>query len=335
MRDDDLLPRLRQLAGSDAVFSDLESRQFFSTDLSWRPFETVSAVVRPADIDALANVVSAATQAGFAIVARGGGMSYTNGYTPSLANSISIDMRGMDRIVEINTDDLYGERAKPGAGDQAERLLGLPAMETAPNPIEIYQFRVVLRDTSPHIWRRFLVRSDSSLLDLHQIIQIAFGWSGRQVFEFGVQGHRQEGVRLDSDTRDLLLADFRLYVKECFTYAYNLADQESRPWRFELRLEQKVAIDARQYYPRCIGGVGAAPPELCGGPIAFESFRDLFTPEYITWRTEEMRVEGWTAAHDEALRHLQLWIHRKLDRRGVNQQLRQGGTLTRKESPQS
>jgi len=206
-------------------------------------------------------------------------------------------------------------------------------MEPAQNPIEIYQFRVVLREASPHIWRRFLVRSDSSIVDLHQTIQIAFGWSGRRAFAFEVQGHRH-GVRLEGDARDMLLSDFRLYAKERFTYAYNTTDQDSRPWRFELRLEQKLAVDARQHYPRCIGGVGAPPPELCGGSIAFESLRDLFTPEYVAWRTAEMCAEGWNAEQEEELHQLQLWIHRKLDRRAINQQLRQVGNLIRKERPQ-
>ena len=206
-------------------------------------------------------------------------------------------------------------------------------MKPAQNPIEIYQLRLVLRETSPHIWRRFLVRSDSSIVDLHQTIQIAFGWSGRRAFAFEVQGHRQ-GVRLEGHARDMLLADFRFYVKERFTYAYNTTEQESRPWRCEIRLEQKLAIDARQHYPRCIGGVGAPPPELCGGPLAFESLRDQFTPEYVAWWTAEMHPEGWTTGHDEEFRHLQLWIHRKLDRRAINQQLRQVGTSRRKERPQ-
>src|SRR5215475_3232320 len=122
-------------------------------------------------------------------------------------------------------------------------------MEPAQNSIEIYQLRVVFRETSPHIWRRFLVRSDSSIVDLHQTIQTAFGWSGRRVFAFEVQGHRQ-GVRLEGHARDMLLSDFRFYEKEHFTYAYNTADQESRPWRFEIRLEQKLAVDACQHYPR-------------------------------------------------------------------------------------
>ena len=141
-------------------------------------------------------------------------------------------------------------------------------------------------------------------------------------------------MRLKGDAREMRLADFRLYVKERFTYTYNTADQESSPWRFELRLEQKLAVDARQHYPRCIGGVGAPPPELCGGSIAFESLRDLFTPEYVAWRTAEMCAEGWNAEQEEELHQLQLWIHRKLDRRAINQQLRQVGNLIRKERPQ-
>ena len=206
-------------------------------------------------------------------------------------------------------------------------------MESNQNPVEIYQLRVVLRETSPHLWRRFLVRSDSSIIDLHKTIQIAFGWSGRRSFAFEVQGYRR-GVRREGDAREMLLADFRFYVKERFAYIYNTAERESRPWRFEVRLEQTLALDGRQHYPRCIGGVGAPPPELCGGPIAFESLRDLFTPEYVAWRTEEMRAEDWIAEHDEELRQLQPWIQRKLDRRVLNQQLRQVRKDRRKERPQ-
>jgi hypothetical protein len=151
-------------------------------------------------------------------------------------------------------------------------------MQPAQNPIEIYQLRVVLREISPHIWRRFLVRSDSSVVALPQTLQLAFGGSGRRAFAFAVQGHRR-GVRLEGHAREMRLADFRFSVKERFLYAYTTPGQESRPWRCEIRLEQKLARDVRQPYPYCIGGVGAPPPELWGGAIAFESLRDLFTPE--------------------------------------------------------
>jgi hypothetical protein len=42
----------------------------------------------------------------------------------------------------------------------------------------IYQLKVVLLGISPMIWHRLLVRGDSTIADLHYIIQIAMGWSG-------------------------------------------------------------------------------------------------------------------------------------------------------------
>ena len=43
-----------------------------------------------------------AASLGLALIARGGGMSYSHGYVPTRDHSIIIDMRRLDRIVEIN-----------------------------------------------------------------------------------------------------------------------------------------------------------------------------------------------------------------------------------------
>jgi hypothetical protein len=40
----------------------------------------------------------------------------------------------------------------------------------------IYQLKIVLLGISPMIWRRILVRSDSSIEDLHYTIQLAMRW---------------------------------------------------------------------------------------------------------------------------------------------------------------
>ncbi len=39
--------------------------------------------------------------------------------------------------------------------------------------LSVYQLRVVLRGISPLIWRRLLVRSDSTIADLHTALQLA------------------------------------------------------------------------------------------------------------------------------------------------------------------
>lgn len=102
-----IIPRLQQIVGNDHVLLDEKSRAFFSTDLSWRPREIAEVVIQPGSIDELSAAVTAASEAGMAIVPRGGGMSYTSGYTPSQAGSMLIDMRRMSKIHEINKDDMY------------------------------------------------------------------------------------------------------------------------------------------------------------------------------------------------------------------------------------
>ena len=50
-----------------------------------------------------------------------------------------------------------------------------PMAETDHHDPQNYQLRVVLRGISPLIWRRLLVRSDSTVAELHEAIQVAFG----------------------------------------------------------------------------------------------------------------------------------------------------------------
>jgi D-lactate dehydrogenase (cytochrome) len=104
---DRLILQLRQILGPDNVATDLETRTFYSTDLSWRERAVAAAVIRPGSVEELAGAVGAATRAGFAVVPRGGGMSYTSGYTPEREASVLLDMRRMNRVLEVNTEDMF------------------------------------------------------------------------------------------------------------------------------------------------------------------------------------------------------------------------------------
>jgi hypothetical protein len=46
--------------------------------------------------------------------------------------------------------------------------------------LTIYQLKVALLGISPTIWRRLLVRGDSTIADLHHILHIAMGWTDTQ-----------------------------------------------------------------------------------------------------------------------------------------------------------
>jgi FAD/FMN-containing dehydrogenase len=65
------------------------------------------AVLRPRDKQRLARVIGATTAQGYAIVARGGGMSYTGGYLAERPGTLLVDTSRLDRIVEINAEDMY------------------------------------------------------------------------------------------------------------------------------------------------------------------------------------------------------------------------------------
>jgi hypothetical protein len=152
------------------------------------------------------------------------------------------------------------------------------------------------------------------------VVQTAFGWNGRRCFSFNVQGHRHKAAAV-SDPGQLLLSDLGLYLKERFSYEEEHSDGMSRRWRFQIGLEKKFPVEEKGCYPRCVGGSGAPVPEDCGGPLAFESFRDLFTPDYIVYRLAEMLDEGWKPEHVAELRQLRPWMERALARRDINRRL--------------
>ena len=52
----------------------------------------------------------------------------------------------------------------------------------------VYLLHIWIRQISLMIWRRLLVRSDSTIADLHYTLQIAFGWSDAHLNCFHIHG---------------------------------------------------------------------------------------------------------------------------------------------------
>ncbi|OBX17843.1 FAD-linked oxidase [Erythrobacter sp. QSSC1-22B] len=96
-------PRLADvLARTGAeVLNDAESLDFYAHDIYARGAD-LEAVVRPADKYQLAAGIRAATDAGHAVIPRGGGMSYTGGYTANAAGAVMFDLAGMDRVLAVD-----------------------------------------------------------------------------------------------------------------------------------------------------------------------------------------------------------------------------------------
>ncbi len=89
------------------MLADAASRDYYANDVFWQPGIRPTAIVLPSNAEQAAACVRLATQAGCAIVPRGGGMSYSKGYLPSREGAVVIDARRMNRVVEVNAGDRY------------------------------------------------------------------------------------------------------------------------------------------------------------------------------------------------------------------------------------
>lgn len=150
------------------------------------------------------------------------------------------------------------------------------------NDIEIYQFRIYLSRINPLIWRRILLRSDTTIADFHYILQIAFGWSDTYLHQFVIRGKCygiswDGGISFSDNPHKVKLKDFHFHSREKFFYEYNFYSD----WRFEIRMEKTLPFNSKKVYPVCIGGARAAPPEDCSGPKAFLELKEKYSLFYI------------------------------------------------------
>jgi hypothetical protein len=194
---------------------------------------------------------------------------------------------------------------------------------------EVYQIHAWIRHISPMIGRRLLVRTDSTLAVLHDVLQIAFGWSDFHLHRFRIHGRdygvsRVGGLGFSHDARAVRLADFQFRPNEWFFYEYDFGDG----WQHVVRVERRLTEEPRRTYPICVGGQRAAPPEDCGGPWAFLECRDAI-PGQVRELLERIR-EGVETGDREAIRDeleavesLHEWLALdRFDRRAVNRRLR-------------
>jgi hypothetical protein len=141
--------------------------------------------------------------------------------------------------------------------------------------VDVFRLHAWIRQISPMIWRRLQVRSDSTIADLHYTLQIAFGWSDAHLNQFHIHGqdygvYHDGGVSFSTHPNQVQLCDFQFRINERFRYDYDFGDG----WQHEVRVEARLAFDDKLIYPRCIGGQRRAPPEDCGGALAFMARRD-------------------------------------------------------------
>jgi Plasmid pRiA4b ORF-3-like protein len=124
---------------------------------------------------------------------------------------------------------------------------------TSATPLSLYQLRIVLCGISPFIWRRVLVRSETTLAHLHAILQILFAWSDEHLHRFHIKEYGSSGVQ----TRRVLLSDLQLHRGERFRYVYDFGAH----WACDIRLEAIRPLAPRERGSTQYHGPGWVGPD--------------------------------------------------------------------------
>lgn len=165
------------------------------------------------------------------------------------------------------------------------------------------QFKIVLEDTNPPIWRRIQVSDLYSFWDLHVAIQDAMGWQDCHLHHFithnpstgakeyiGIpeECYGEDGFG-DFETLpgwDLKIRDYFKEPNVSMEYEYDFGDG----WMHTIEFEGPVEKESKAKYPRCIGGERACPPEDVGGVSGYEHFcialrdpQDEMHQTYLDW----------------------------------------------------
>jgi hypothetical protein len=168
----------------------------------------------------------------------------------------------------------------------------------------MYQIKVSLNGVRPPIWRRLLVPGSLSLKDLHDVLQVAVGWTdshlhqfvargtlyGRPDPEFGRGSVNEKGVRLDG----VLKAE-----KDAMIYEYDFGDG----WQHKVVLEKILGSAVDGGAPSCTAGARACPPEDCGGVWGYANLLKIISDsshseheEMLEWLGDQFEPERFDIA---------------------------------------
>ena len=149
----------------------------------------------------------------------------------------------------------------------------------APGAHRQYEILIALVDAVPDIERRVVIPDQTTLADLHLVIQAAMGWTNSHLHAFTApDGVTYGDSSLDelgyADESDVVVADVLRAPRDTLRYEYDFGDS----WEHHVELMAvRTGEQSRPDAPACIAGRGACPPEDCGGVYGYHELREALT----------------------------------------------------------
>jgi Plasmid pRiA4b ORF-3-like protein len=183
----------------------------------------------------------------------------------------ALDAKGPDEALcvvweSVRGEDLAGRLAvvratgHSDAGKLARALTEFTA-SGAPRSIDQgVQLKVTLKRVTPAIWRSVRLPVIATLSDLHQVIQLLFGWDGDHLhaFQVGRRTYSDPSFTLEdaADEDGIRLRDAcRPGVKVGYEYDFGAS------WHHEITAQKAFMLDPDQSHPACVAYQGDSPVE--------------------------------------------------------------------------
>lgn len=158
--------------------------------------------------------------------------------------------------------------------------------------------RINLLRIKPLITRTFKVSSDSSMCELHFIIQEVMGWNNSHLYRFEVGDvmiapKDPYGFNDFSESKD----DRKVKVGKVFAkvgskaqYEYDFGDG----WEHKIECVERSESSTTEVLPLVVSGKNACPPDDCGGPYGYMDLVDVLKDPQHKYHAARMEWVGYS-----------------------------------------
>lgn len=133
--------------------------------------------------------------------------------------------------------------------------------------VRTVRLQATMRDVVPRVTRTFDVPETITLDELHDVLQVALGWTDSHLHRFDTESVRYAQPFEDWEEDEVDERGVRLSaLPPRFTYVYDFGDY----WHHDIEIVGSGGAE-----PGCISGEGTCPPEDCGGPHGYAELQEI------------------------------------------------------------
>lgn len=175
-------------------------------------------------------------------------------------------------------------------------------MPRRPEGPRVFQLKVTIAGIDPAIWRSIQVLDETTLPELHDILQVVMDWEWEHLHSFTVgkveysaedPGGWDLGVQ---DEEGVQLSQVLQRVRSKMSYTYDFGDN----WQVDIVVEKSFPPETGVEYPVVVAGERAGPPEDCSGIWGYydilDALQDHDNPEHedrLDWLGEDYDPEAF------------------------------------------